>query len=77
MTLIDKLVDAGFCPSLTAGRHKVFERALVRVCPDGEEGTDVYVFSDKLGRSCAYSMHFSGSAPADVIVAAATAAVRP
>ena len=76
-SLVGVLVDAGFRVSRTAGGHefRVFESGLVRVCPDGEEGTDVYVFSDKIGRSCAYTMHFSGSTPAAVIVAAASMAV--
>ncbi len=56
------------------GGHSVYENALVRVCPNGDEGTDIPVFSDKLGHSCAYSMHFSGGTPDDVIVAAANKA---
>ncbi len=50
----------------------MFEIGLVRVRPTAEDGTDVYVFSDKIGQTCAYSMHFSSGAPAAVIVAAAS-----
>ncbi len=72
--LVQRLLNVGFRPARTMGGHSVYENALVRVCPNGDEGTDIPVFSDKLGHSCAYSMHFSGGTPDDVIVAAANKA---
>ncbi len=73
--LSQRLLDIGFRSAMTRGGQACFENALVRVCPEREEGTDVYVFSDRIGCTCAYSMHFSGSTPVDVIVAAANKAV--
>jgi hypothetical protein len=70
-----RLQSLGFRFARTMGGQTVYENALVRVCPNGEEGTDVHVFSDKVGRTCDYSMHFSGSTPVEVIVAAANRAV--
>lgn len=66
--------DEGFVAKKTQGGQVVYEKGMVRVCPDGEEGTDIHVFSDKLGYTCAYSMHFSGSTPVAIVIAAANAA---
>lgn len=65
--------DEGFVAGKTRGGQAVYEKGMVRVCPDGEEGTDIHVFH-KLGYTCAYSMHFSGSTPVAIVIAAANAA---
>lgn len=66
--------EEGFVARKTVGGQAVYEKGMVRVCPDDEEGTDIYTFSDRIGCTLAHSMHFSASVPVAIVIAAANAA---